>query len=74
MENETRCYGVNYAKDMTLRDHFAGLALQGMLANSQQQEYFDNNIVYLAYSLADAMIEKRDKSWNNVQKNGLRHG
>ena len=46
---------------MDLRDYFAGLAMQGMLANSQQQEYFDDNIAHLAYSLADAMMKARDK-------------
>lgn len=50
-----------FASEMTLRDHFAGLALQGMLSNSQQQEYFDINLAHLAYSLADAMMEARDK-------------
>ena len=43
-----------------LRDHFAGLALQGMLANSQQQEYFDDNIAHLAYSLANSMMKVRN--------------
>lgn len=49
-----------FASEMTLRDHFAGLALQGMLANSQQQEYFDDNLTYLAYSLADSMMKARN--------------
>ena len=46
--------------DMTLRDHFAGVALQGMLSNAQQQEYFDDNLAHLAYSLADAMMKERE--------------
>lgn len=50
-----------FASEMTLRDHFAGLALKGMLENSQQEEYFDDNLAHLAYSLADAMMERRGK-------------
>jgi hypothetical protein len=49
-----------FAEEMELRDHFAGLALQGMLANSQQQEYFDDNIAHLAYSLANSMMKVRN--------------
>ena len=50
-----------FASEMTLRDHFAGLALQGMLANPNQQEYLDHDIAYLAYSLAHAMMEAREE-------------
>jgi len=46
-----------YAKDMTLRDYFAGLAMQGLI---------DNDCLFLeiplqAYALADAMLKERNK-------------
>ena len=63
----TMCFGnydddevVKFASEMTLRDYFAGKALTGLLAESNN-EYFDDNIVDLAYSLADAMIKRRDR-------------
>lgn len=44
-----------YAKDMTLRDHFAGLAMQGLLAsevNANMHEFARR-----AYQIADIMLE-----------------
>jgi hypothetical protein len=46
-----------YAKDMTLRDHFAGLAMQGMLMKSTAYEV----IAQYAYIMADAMLKERSK-------------
>lgn len=50
-----------YAKDMTLRDHFAGLAMQALI---QRLTGEDNEIVYTAedaYSFADAMLKAREE-------------
>jgi len=41
---------------ITLRDWFAGMALQGIMAGGWEVEYS-----CLAYELADAMMEERDK-------------
>jgi hypothetical protein len=45
---------------MSLRDWFAGMALQGMLANGigGSREFYSAN----AYSLADIMLAERDKN------------
>lgn len=42
-----------YAKDMTLRDHFAGLAMQAYV--------MDEAIAQYAYKMADAMLKERNK-------------
>lgn len=56
------------AISMTLRDHFAGLAMQGLLANPKlQKEILKQGgaiggwIEESAYSFADAMLKIRDK-------------
>jgi len=46
-----------YAKDMTMRDHFAGLAMQGMLGKSTAHEV----IAQYAYKMADEMLKERNK-------------
>lgn len=46
---------------MTLRDYFAAKAITGILA---QKDVFDGthvNTAWLAYQIADAMIEERNK-------------
>ena len=45
--------------DMDLRDWFAGLAMQGILANPQFNVHRDVSID--AYYMADVMIEARKK-------------
>ena len=48
-----------YAKDMTLRDHFAGLAMQGLVALDVTA---DNDVLSQeVYKLADAMLKERAK-------------
>ena len=49
-----------YAKDMTLRDHFAGLAMQGFLT-TRKLNCPDDAISQDAYNLADAMLKERSK-------------
>ena len=48
----------NTCKGMDLRDYFAAKALQGLL-NEAHNDYSDQAITELAYSLADAMMEAR---------------
>ena len=42
---------------ITIRDHFAGLAMQGLIADDWDNERVGN----LAYNIADAMLEERSK-------------
>jgi len=46
-----------YAKDMTLRDYFAGLYMQGFLPDDS---LFHEGIAKAAYKIADAMIKERE--------------
>ena len=48
-----------YAKDMTLRDHFAGLAMQGLLVYYQGSSWTLR--AQEAYAMADAMLKERNK-------------
>jgi len=55
-----------YAKDMTLRDHFAGLAMQGLLATGVDYEDDIHGsgwgwVAAASYKMADAMLEERNK-------------
>lgn len=52
---------------MTLRDHFAGLAMQGIISNNEEiirikHLGFETNIFIagLSYSIADAMLKQRE--------------
>ena len=52
-----------YARDMTLRDHFAVLAMQSFadeIAPHSDQEWFER-ITRGAYRMADAMLKERSK-------------
>ena len=45
---------------MTLRDHFAGVALQGLVGSPRlASDAPSEAIAFLAYSLADAMLKAR---------------
>ena len=53
-----------FARDMTLRDEFAGLAMQGLLsyaATSGKYAPPDDEIAREAYKMADAMLKERAK-------------
>jgi hypothetical protein len=57
------------APGMELRDWFAGMALNGMLAEFMSDPHVESSLdskVYarFAYEYADAMIERRDKEQN----------
>ena len=49
-----------YAKDMTLRDHFAGLAMQGLIADGVVPELSARVIAEMAFAMANAMLEERN--------------
>ena len=46
-----------FARDMTLRDEFAGLAMQGKIANGSTSAELISEI---AYEMADAMLKARE--------------
>ena len=57
-----------YAKDMTLREYFAGLAMQALLRDNKIVELRDNYVIEMwrgipndAYRMADAMLKERAK-------------
>jgi len=47
---------------MTLRDHFAGLAMQGLLSSTTGAYKRNDNIPVWAYQMADAMLAEREKN------------
>lgn len=57
-DQKNRPYPENYT-GMSLRDYFAAKAMQGMISNPKAK----SNIKYIemAYKIADAMIEEREK-------------
>lgn len=53
-----------YARDMTMRDEFAGVALRGLLAYAATTGKYappDDELSREAYKLADAMLKERAK-------------
>jgi len=50
-----------YARDMTMRDHLAGLAMQGLLTAELVGEYSNDHVAEIAYVIADAMLKERNK-------------
>lgn len=50
-----------FARDMTLRDYFAGLAMQAILSNSGRTLGPLSQIPSVAFQMADAMLEERAK-------------
>jgi hypothetical protein len=50
-----------YAKDKTLRDEFAGLAMQAIRASDTEDMVSAKNLAVLAYQDADAMLKERNK-------------
>jgi hypothetical protein len=50
-----------YAKDMTMRDHFAGLAITGLSLHDVPGEEAMRVVVNDAYRVADAMLKAREK-------------
>jgi len=54
---------MRYGNGMTLRDYFAGMALQGFCANTKLDvgTWIGDAVAKDAYSYADEMIAERDK-------------
>ena len=53
-----------FAKDMTLRDHFAAEAMQALtlrLASKEGLIVFDDAVAQAAYAMADAMLKAREQ-------------
>jgi len=50
-----------FARDMTMRDHFAGLAMQGLLTAEIVGDYSNEHVAEIAYVIADAMLKERNK-------------
>jgi hypothetical protein len=49
-------------ENISLRDHFAGLAMQGLLASDTNTKWDEDDIALIAYGQADAMMEMREKN------------
>jgi len=49
-----------FKTDMTLRDHFASIAMKVLIASDDDIDY--EYISSVAYLMADAMIEKRNNN------------
>ena len=50
-----------FARDMTLRDHFAGMALQSYLNGDDRNSFTFDEWAGASYQMADAMIKERAK-------------
>ncbi|CAB5238163.1 hypothetical protein UFOVP162_1 [uncultured Caudovirales phage] len=53
------CQGPVFARDMTLRDHYAGLAMQGLLASAESGDDI-GELPTLCWLVADAMLKARE--------------
>jgi hypothetical protein len=49
-----------FARDMTLRDHYAGLAMQSLISGKDYINEPPKMIALDAYTLADAMLKARE--------------
>jgi len=56
-----------YAKDMTLRDHYAGLAMQNYMADKELIDMYchlgkdvKQEVAVTSYMMADAMLKARE--------------
>jgi hypothetical protein len=48
-----------YAKDITMRDYFAGLAMQGLTVHNIRESYAE--MAEKSYTMADAMLKEKTK-------------
>jgi hypothetical protein len=51
---------INPTEGMSLRDHFAGLAMQGLLANEDARLRTSTECARIAYEHADAALRARE--------------
>lgn len=57
-------------RHITIRDHFAGMAMQGLLSSDKDAKWDEDDIALIAYGQADAMLERKDKNvFNESIKN-----
>ena len=47
---------------IAIRDHFAGMAMQGLLSSDKDAKWDEDDIALIAYGQADAMLERREKN------------
>ena len=59
-------HDVAHTPGMSLLDHFAGLAMQGMVAHDNPKELYYRTIAAYAYLIARAMLEERAKPENQL--------
>ena len=50
-----------FARDMTMRDYFAGIAMQAIRASDIEDMVSAKDLAVLAYQDADAMLKERSK-------------
>lgn len=50
-----------FSRGMSLRDHFAGQALNGLMSQEGSISQRPGAVAKIAYELADAMMEERSK-------------
>lgn len=50
-----------FSRGMSLRDHFAGQALNGLMSQDGSISQRPEVVAQMAYKLADAMMEERSK-------------
>lgn len=64
-EKEVRAFGSAFPDDpyfgMSLRDWFAGMAMQGYIAGGVPVDVSHRELADKVYRMADAMLEERDK-------------
>ena len=52
-------------EEISLRDHFAGLVMQGLLSSDINTKWDEDDIALIAYGQADAMLAEREKGNDN---------
>lgn len=48
-------------EEMSLRDRFAGMAMQGILSNPEFESLRQDMVTKWAYEIADKMLERRQR-------------
>jgi len=54
-------YGRELEGGMDLRDYFAAKAMQGLISTVKDEEWHYDDVTSIAYDMADAMMEARDR-------------
>ena len=53
-----------YGQGLSVRDHFASCALQGLLAGGKDEDWLVSSVVGSAYQYADEMLKQRENKEN----------